>query len=896
MKEIFTILSLTIFAFCLVSFIISVFGRLGIKSRCKCRKNDGGLSSFGLFSSEIFTGLLFLVIAIILIKVDTGAAIMLEIAIALLALSFVWGVVIRISPYKRRRILSFTFIMPVAIFVSGALVLFAVYYYGVGEAGELDKFNGNLWPSIEAAVHHSARLFALDGAYVETVDRIRDFGAYTASYVSFIGIIYVAAGFTTFTTVLTIVKNLSARFKYAMHACIPLVNSWRAVHVFSSLSDESLALAASLTTLPEGATLSERVRFHITRPVIVFAATEDVGENASLDLIEEAKERGAILFSKDIASIRFRKRNHYYYVMGTNEGEKLRAAKELITYYGPYENKLYVFSETAQSEMFLNALDPGNMKLVRVNAIQSLIYRALYDNGERLFKGASPSDDGSGERVISAVIVGLGMYGKEMLKALSWFCQMDGYRLKINAFDSDELAETKLRRACPELMNMSDNTVKGEAHYSIRVETCDIDSEKFYEELSKITDVSYVFVCLGDDETNLKVSKGIRELYERLKRTTGILNGRAFGAPDIETVIYDSSIKEMLSMDYVRSGFGRCDRAVDGGRNFKNQPYRIHVIGDLKSFYSVDTLTGDGENDRLFKAGEEVHLRWTWASYVNARHKDAVLAHVKDRSREGMPEVVWLVKPRLDFALPSLRSVLINDIKNENLDALGIDTGHYRELLKGLREVVGKREGELDEADFERITELRGRFHFVEDVLTKNYELVFIKDDAKYESIKTPAETVVITPYGEKTARAPEQMDKKALRAAKRDAKKRRIEAEREYFAECEKGRKTFWRYTYYYRSSLAKAIHEDLRRKLASDPDKSLLRSEELRRAFLAKTEERSEAELNIICALEHLRWNAFTRAEGYSFADSKYDLAKQHNNLVPTEKLSPSDLRKDA
>ncbi len=896
MKDVFIILSLVIFAVCVFSFIASLSGKLRTKRECKCKKS-ASRSILGLLSGEVFIGILFLVIAAILINVDTGAAVMLEIAISVLVLSFIWGMLIRISPYKRRRILSFAIIMPVAIFAAGVLVLFAVYYYGVGESGEFDKFNGNLWPSLEAAFHHSARLFALDGGYAETVERIRDFGGYTSNYVSFIGILYVAAGFTTFTTLLTIVKNFSAKFKYFMNACVPLINSWRAVHVFSSLSDESLALAASLTTAPEHATFKERLKLHWHRPVIVFASTDDGGEEASLDLIEEAKERGAILFSKDIAAIRFRKRNHFYYIMGTNEGEKLRAAKELITYYGPYENKLYVFSETAQSEMFLNALDPGNMKLVRVNAIQSLIYRTLYDNGERLFKGAAPSDDGSGDRVISAAIVGLGMYGKEMLKALTWFCQMDGYRLKINAFDNDEHAETKLRRACPELMSMSGNTVKGEAHYSIKVHTCDIEAEAFYEKLSAITDLSYVFVCLGDDETNLEVSKGIRELCERLKRTEGAFGNRPFGTPDIETVIYDSSIKEMLSMDYSNNGLGWCDRAVGGGRNYKNQPYRIHVIGDLKSFYSVDTLTGDGENDALFKAGEEVHLRWTWASYVNTRYDEAVLAHVKARSRDELPEVIWLVKPCLDYTPPALRAISIKDIKGGATDALPIGEDHYCEIVKGLYTVLDKREDEpLTDKDYEKLTALRGRYCFVEDVLTKNYELLYVKNDEDYVKIKTPEQTLVLIPEGEELPKASEPLSKKARKDAERKEKEKKLAAQREYLAECEKGRKSFWRYTYYYRSSLAKAIHEDLRRKLAMDHDRSLLNSEVLRKAFLAKTEERTAEELNVICALEHLRWNAFTRAEGYSHGDKKYDLAKLHNNLVPTERLSPSDLRKDA
>ena len=110
MKDIFITASLVIFACCLLSFLFSAFGGFGIKRRCRCKKKADGASALGLLSGEIFVGLLFLVIAIILVNVDTGAVIMLEISAAILVLSFVWGMLIRLSPYKRRRILSFAFI------------------------------------------------------------------------------------------------------------------------------------------------------------------------------------------------------------------------------------------------------------------------------------------------------------------------------------------------------------------------------------------------------------------------------------------------------------------------------------------------------------------------------------------------------------------------------------------------------------------------------------------------------------------------------------------------------------------------------------------------------------------------------------------------------------------
>jgi hypothetical protein len=63
----------------------------------------------------------------------------------------------------------------------------------------------------------------------------------------------------------------------------------------------------------------------------------------------------------------------------------------------------------------------------------------------------------------------------------------------------------------------------------------------------------------------------------------------------------------------------------------------------------------------------------------------------------------------------------------------------------------------------------------------------------------------------------------------------------------------------------------------------------------------ERTADEKVAIGRVEHVRWNAYMRTEGYQYSQSKSkesrnDLAKIHNNLVPVTELSDDDLRKDA
>jgi hypothetical protein len=97
----------------------------------------------------------------------------------------------------------------------------------------------------------------------------------------------------------------------------------------------------------------------------------------------------------------------------------------------------------------------------------------------------------------------------------------------------------------------------------------------------------------------------------------------------------------------------------------------------------------------------------------------------------------------------------------------------------------------------------------------------------------------------------------------------------------------TFWRYEYNYRSSVASAIHMKLRQDLkipgADKAEKDL-----------------TKEEIAIIEPLEHRRWNAYMRTEGFVYSGTPYresrnDLGKLHHNLVDFNTLSEKDKRKD-
>jgi hypothetical protein len=96
-----------------------------------------------------------------------------------------------------------------------------------------------------------------------------------------------------------------------------------------------------------------------------------------------------------------------------------------------------------------------------------------------------------------------------------------------------------------------------------------------------------------------------------------------------------------------------------------------------------------------------------------------------------------------------------------------------------------------------------------------------------------------------------------------------------------------FWAYEYNYRSSCASAIHMRARIHCnITGADK--------------KEEELTMDDIDVIESLEHRRWNAYMRSQGYIYSgsrdkSSRNDLAKMHHDLVDFDSLSIEDKMKD-
>ncbi|MBO5779361.1 MAG: hypothetical protein J6R82_07325 [Clostridia bacterium] len=232
------------------------------------------------------------------------------------------------------------------------------------------------------------------------------------------------------------------------------------------------------------------------------------------------------------------------------------------------------------------------LTVIRVDDIRALIYHNLDVNGIRLFEHANQV--GEGEREISAVIVGLGRYGTEMVKALLWYCQIPGYRVRITVFDEHEDAKDRFQAMCPDLRIGNFMNEKGDMRYALRIHTARVGTKTFLEKIETVVAPTYVFVSLGDDNENISTAISIRNALQRKSPDSD-------RRTDIETVVYDSVLKRRVGVAWSD------EEKKDAFEETQMSAYQIHTIGDIDSFYSVKTLI----NSNLIQEGLEVHKRWS---------------------------------------------------------------------------------------------------------------------------------------------------------------------------------------------------------------------------------------------------------------------------------------------
>ncbi len=516
----------------------------------------------------------------------------LSLSFLTLAASIVLASTVSVGRYKRGRIMKPVNILFGGVFIAVFIAMLPIY------SGIMAGTMYSVLKTIAFSLHNTFQIFTIDAERDVILERVTCSSARLAAvYAAYLSVAFVVAPVLTFGFVLSFFKNASAYVGF-------MLRCFRDVYVFSELNEKSLALGADL-------------RKNHKCAVIVYTDVFESNDEISYELIERARELRAICFKKDILAINFKAHSAnapiVFYAIGSDESENITQSLKLIELYKQRENtRLFVFASRVDSELLLTKADKGKLKVRRVNEVRSLVNRILFERGVELFRQAKEMPDG--DKKISVVLVGLGGHGTEMLKALSWYCQMDGYHVEIHAFDADERAEDRFKALAPELMSDRYNGVllPEEAEYTIRIHSgFDVTTKSFADEIAKLTDTTYAFISLGSDEKNIRAAVDLRMQFERMHIK-----------PVIQSIVYSSDEKA----------------ALQGITNYRGQAYDIEYIGDIGSSYSEAVIM----NSELEADALRRHLKWGkeeefWQYEYNYNSSVASEIHLNARIACGVP-------------------------------------------------------------------------------------------------------------------------------------------------------------------------------------------------------------------------------------------------------------------
>ncbi len=441
---------------------------------------------------------------------------------------------------------------------------------------------------IFAAVSSTFQVFSIDGDFASFNASITGVqGWWKQCYQIFGGILHIWAPVLLISVVVSFFKNIFGYTKLRREI-------FKNIYVFSELNDRSVLLAKSCV---------EQDQKNHKKSLVAFTDVYDLEGEGPSELAEEARKMGALCLKNDILSLKVnfaKKRGDVkFFIIGEDEAENINHTLVLMEKYSDCENAfVYSFMDSCEAELLLSSAMNMNSKLSvrRINEAQSVVYTHLYENN--LFEYAQTQENG--EKVLSIVLVGIGQYGTELLKALCWYGQVPGIHLEVHVFDRDMLAEEKFNSLCPELMSMNHTRIEGECQYDIWFHKTsegrgiDADTLTFDTAVTGIENISIIYVALGEDGQNIKTAVKIRTLFRRTGRHH----------PVIQTIVHHPRKSDIVD----RYAF----------RDFKGNDYDVKFMGNIRTAYSYDVVI----KSELEEEAKKRHLKWVEKSSEEKKREE----------------------------------------------------------------------------------------------------------------------------------------------------------------------------------------------------------------------------------------------------------------------------------
>lgn len=495
------------------------------------------------------------------------------------------------------------------------------------------------WMNFLTAGLKAVRLFLLEEDFGEF---LKDLASYKLTnpvddwYQNTAICLYVLAPVFAITTIASFVRNFSSGVSKAVRGLLVRL------YAFSELNEKSLALAADIRKKDGFAT-------------IAFYDVYRKNEEKNTELIKRANELRALCFSNDILHMHLFPywRMKEFFIIGEQESECLNQAIQLTNkYHKRRKIKVYVWAQSPESEAVLDSLQKNRKEkngfvLRRIHDAQIFAWNLLQE--AELFR----VDKEQRRKSLSILLVGMGLYGKEILKTALWMYQIDDMQLQINVVDASDTVESSLRHECPELLEMNENKIPGEAHYSIRFfENTNIfrgglenilfsDDPQLQEQKQRLNGTDVIFVTLGDDDTNIRAAMELRTMFDRVHylerfeqlKGEAIANGedpaddpKKFSEifcerekdaklPRIYTPVYDAVKAENITLTPATDKRRKKQQPSNGLCCPRGIPYHIGFKGSFKEQYAYDTIT----RRTLEAEALQYHLHW---SGTDAKRKE----------------------------------------------------------------------------------------------------------------------------------------------------------------------------------------------------------------------------------------------------------------------------------
>ncbi|MBO5357454.1 MAG: hypothetical protein J6A95_06760 [Clostridia bacterium] len=499
-------------------------------------------------------------------------------------------------------------------FIATALLFVPVNYFNdfASEANIIREIKTILISLVDAI-----KVFVVDSDYrglVEAFDKLNIKPPYSTVYSVYAAVIHfagpvVAAGF-----ILSFFKEAVSLFRLRFH--------WprKYLYIMSELNARSLALAEDIIRgedSPRGTKL------------IVFTDVFEKDDDRVHELIDRAKQLGAICVKKDITEInlKFAVKDKYrkLYFLSENEEKNIKQALKMIENAtsvercNVYETEMYVFAITIESEALLDSVNKRNIKVRRINENRNLVYKAMVDypifndtldafcdakkdrleveKSEKKQEADALQNDidfyedtknkylSKGRKSLDIAIIGLGGYGMELLKTICWLGQVEGYNVNIHAFENGSGKE-KIQFAAPELYDCNHKAKVGNSDYDIHFyDNEDVTKPEFFDRLLTAGQLTSIYVTLGDDELNIQTAMRIRTHLSRNNRINDLI--------PIYAVVFSQVKTDMLNG-------GKWLKTTNG------EQYNITFIGSLKDLCNLETIE-QSTNEEIAKEG---HLYW----------------------------------------------------------------------------------------------------------------------------------------------------------------------------------------------------------------------------------------------------------------------------------------------